>query len=63
MQAGTVWVVQGDGQGVSAHSVVAGRRFWTWSPGSRGPWGMSGAGNRVFLVNDGKLTAMPTIEK
>ncbi|WP_308431045.1 protein kinase domain-containing protein [Streptomyces nojiriensis] len=62
VQAGTVWVVQGDGQGVSAHSVVAGRRFWTWSPESRGPWGMSGAGNRIFLVNDGKLTAMPTLE-
>ncbi|MGW7436246.1 protein kinase domain-containing protein [Streptomyces sp. NPDC054849] len=62
VQGGTVWVVQGDGQGVSAHSVVAGRRFWTWSPASRGPWGMAGAGNRVFLVNDGKLTAMPTIE-
>ncbi|MFF4445999.1 PQQ-binding-like beta-propeller repeat protein [Streptomyces sp. NPDC001502] len=61
--AGTLWVVQGDGQGVSAHSIVSGRRYWTWSPASRGPWGMSGAGNRVFLVNDGKLTAMPTVEK
>ncbi|WP_327416922.1 serine/threonine-protein kinase [Streptomyces sp. NBC_01233] len=61
VQAGTVWVVQGDGQGVSAHSIVSGRRYWTWSPESRGPWGMSGAGNRIFLVNDGKLTAMPTI--
>ncbi|MFD3465670.1 serine/threonine-protein kinase [Streptomyces sp. NPDC058682] len=62
VEAGTLWVVQADGQGVSAHSTVSGRRYWTWSAGSRGPWGVSGAGNRVFLVNDGKLTAMPTIE-
>ncbi|PWK75086.1 serine/threonine protein kinase [Streptomyces sp. CG 926] len=62
VEARTLWVVQGDGRGVSAHGVVSGRRYWTWSAESRGPWGMSGAGNRVFLVNDGKLTAMPTIE-
>ncbi|WP_317852420.1 serine/threonine-protein kinase [Streptomyces venezuelae] len=61
-EAGTLWVVQGDGRGVSAHSVVSGRRYWTWSAESQGPWGVSGAGNRVFLVNDGKLTAMPTVE-
>ncbi|WKD32033.1 protein kinase domain-containing protein [Streptomyces xanthophaeus] len=63
VEAGALWVVQGDGQGVSAHNMVSGRRYWNWSPESRGPWGMSGAGNRVFLVNDGKLTAMPTVEK
>ncbi|MEY2231935.1 PQQ-binding-like beta-propeller repeat protein [Streptomyces sp. BF23-19] len=62
LEARTLWVVQGDGRGVSAHSSVSGRRYWTWSAESRGPWGMSGAGNRVFLVNDGKLTALPTIE-
>ncbi|MEU4730545.1 protein kinase [Streptomyces sp. NPDC023588] len=62
LQARTFWFAEPDGQGVSAHSTVAGKRYWTWSPGSRGPWGMSGAGNRVFLVNDGKLTAMPTID-
>ncbi|MEV7562944.1 PQQ-binding-like beta-propeller repeat protein [Streptomyces sp. NPDC089795] len=61
LEGRTVWIVQGDGQGVSAHSTIDGGRFWIWSPASRGPWGMSGAGNRVFLVNDGKLTAMPTI--
>ncbi|MFJ7591999.1 protein kinase [Streptomyces sp. NPDC097617] len=62
VQGRTVWIVQGDGQGVSAHSTIDGGRFWTWSAASRGPWGMSGAGNRVFLVNDGNLTAMPTID-
>ncbi|MFI1063588.1 protein kinase domain-containing protein [Streptomyces spororaveus] len=62
VEARTIWVVQGDGRGVAAHSVVSGRRYWTWSAASRGPWGMSSAGNRVFLVNDGKLTAMPTID-
>ncbi|MEV7443510.1 serine/threonine-protein kinase [Streptomyces sp. NPDC091204] len=57
----TVWFVEADGRGVSAHSTIDRGRFWTWSPDSRGPWGLSSAGNRVFLVNDGKLTAMPTI--
>ncbi|WP_405942322.1 protein kinase domain-containing protein [Streptomyces sp. NBC_00207] len=57
----TVWFVEADGRGVSAHSTIDRGRFWTWSPESRGPWGLSSAGYRVFLVNDGKLTAMPTI--
>ncbi|MFF3677088.1 protein kinase [Streptomyces sp. NPDC002120] len=57
----TVWFVEADGRGVSAHSTIDRGRFWTWSPDARGPWGLSSAGNRVFLVNDGKLTAMPTI--
>ncbi|MFB6613163.1 protein kinase [Streptomyces sp. NPDC056367] len=61
LQGGALWAVEADGQGVSAYSATDGKRLWTWSAKSSGPWGMSGAGNRVFLVNDGKLTAMPTI--
>lgn len=61
LQGSTLWAVEGGGKGVSALSVADGKRFWTWSAGSSGPWALSGAGNRVFLVNDGKLTAMPTI--
>ncbi|MFD7261406.1 PQQ-binding-like beta-propeller repeat protein [Streptomyces sp. NPDC059874] len=61
VQGGALWAVEADGQGVSAYSTADGERLWTWSAKSRGPWGMSGVGNRVFLVNDGKLTAMPTI--
>lgn len=51
----------GGGKGVAAHSTTDGTRFWSWSTNSRGPWAMSGAENRVFLVNDGKITAMPSV--
>ncbi|MFJ4777459.1 protein kinase [Streptomyces sp. NPDC088762] len=61
IQGQTLWAVEGEGRGVSAYSSTSGNRFWTWSADSSGPWAMSGVGNRVFLVNDGKLTAMPTV--
>ncbi|MBT2479341.1 protein kinase [Streptomyces sp. ISL-94] len=60
-QGQTLWAVEGEGRGVSAYSATDGKRLWTWAGGSSGPWAMSGAGNRVFLVNDGRLTAMPTV--
>ncbi|MER6517724.1 protein kinase [Streptomyces sp. NPDC001553] len=61
VQGRTVWVVLAEGKGVAAHSTTDGARFWTWSTDSHGPWAMSGAENRVFLVNDGKITAMPSV--
>ncbi|MFI8504898.1 protein kinase [Streptomyces sp. NPDC085524] len=61
LQGEALWAVEADGQGVSAYSRADGKRLWTWSATSRGPWGMSAVGNRVFLVNGGKLTAMPTV--
>ncbi|MCY0962690.1 protein kinase domain-containing protein [Streptomyces sp. H27-H5] len=61
IQGRTVWVVLAEGKGVAAHSTADGTRFWSWSTNSRGPWAMSGAENRVFLVNDGKITAMPSV--
>lgn len=61
LQGQTLWAVEGEGRGVSAYSASDGKRFWTWAGDSRGPWAMSGVGNRVFLVNDGELTAMPTV--
>ncbi|MFJ8013263.1 protein kinase [Streptomyces sp. NPDC096339] len=61
LQGEALWAVEADGRGVSAYARADGRRLWTWSGTSRGPWAVSAAGNRVFLVNDGKLTAMPTV--
>ncbi|MEU9800420.1 protein kinase [Streptomyces sp. NPDC051000] len=61
VQGRTVWVVLAQGKGVAAHSTTDGTRFWSWSTTSHGPWAMSGAENRVFLVNDGKITAMPSV--
>ncbi|MEV0415566.1 protein kinase [Streptomyces sp. NPDC050448] len=62
VQGRTVWAVEADGHGVTAFSAEHGAMYWTWAPESQGPWAVSGAGNRVFLVNDGKLTAMPTVD-
>ncbi|MFD9408739.1 protein kinase [Streptomyces sp. NPDC059989] len=61
LQGQTLWAVEGEGRGVSAYSSTDGKRLWTWAADSSGPWAMSGVGNRVFLVNDGNLTAMPTV--
>ncbi|WP_369777675.1 serine/threonine-protein kinase [Streptomyces sp. R33] len=62
VQARTVFAVEGEGQGVSAYSAFNGKRFWTWSPESRGVWAMAGAGNRLFTVNSWKLTALPVVD-
>ncbi|MFC9293528.1 protein kinase [Streptomyces sp. NPDC057011] len=61
LEGQTLWAVEGGGKGVSAYSSTDGKRFWTWAADSSGPWALSGVGNRVFLVNDGNLTAMPTV--
>ncbi|MFD9355441.1 PQQ-binding-like beta-propeller repeat protein [Streptomyces sp. NPDC060031] len=61
VQGRAIWVVEPGGQGVSAYSAAQGVRLWTWAPEARGAWALSGAWNRVFLVNGGKLTAMPTV--
>ncbi|MFF2577899.1 protein kinase domain-containing protein [Streptomyces goshikiensis] len=60
VEGGAVWAVEADGRGVGAYSLENGTRLWTWAPGAKGPWALSGAGNRVYLVNAGTLTAMPT---
>ncbi|MFB7978137.1 protein kinase domain-containing protein [Streptomyces vinaceus] len=62
VQARTVFAVEGEGQGVSAYSAFVGKRHWTWSPESRGVWAMAGAGNRLFTVNSGRLTALPAVD-
>ncbi|MFV0129687.1 PQQ-binding-like beta-propeller repeat protein [Streptomyces sp. HMX112] len=60
VQGNTLWAVEGGPHfGVSALSRSDDTLMWTYQPDNRGPWSMTGAGNRVFLVSRGELTAMP----
>jgi eukaryotic-like serine/threonine-protein kinase len=33
--------------------------MWTYEPESEGDWHMAAAGNRVFLLNEGSVVALP----
>ncbi|MFJ9829391.1 protein kinase [Streptomyces sp. NPDC101160] len=61
-QGDCIWVIEGDSgtAGVSGLSRSRKDRVWTYEPGNSGPWAMTAAGNRVFLVSRGKVVAMPT---
>ncbi|WP_367320468.1 protein kinase [Streptomyces sp. HUAS ZL42] len=59
-QGHSMWVVEGgDTKGVTALNKDTGDRAWTYKPERGGTWGMTAAGNRVFLLNDGEAVAMP----
>ncbi|MFF3318187.1 PQQ-binding-like beta-propeller repeat protein [Streptomyces sp. NPDC003035] len=61
VQGNCLWVVEGgyDDFGVSGFSKPSRKRVWTYERDDRGPWSMTGAGNRVFLISQGKVVAMP----
>lgn len=59
-QGNMVWAVLGDAgaEGVAAVDVRSGKKAWPVLRGGGG-WRVAAAGNRVFLLNDDELTAMP----
>ncbi|MBU3868382.1 PQQ-binding-like beta-propeller repeat protein [Streptomyces sp. 4503] len=60
-EGGTVWAavdMRGD-QGVVAVDVRSGSVAWPYAPGAEGGWRLAAAGNRVFALESGTLTAMP----
>ncbi|MFF8604362.1 PQQ-binding-like beta-propeller repeat protein [Streptomyces sp. NPDC015346] len=60
IQGNCIWVIEGLPEfGVSALSKPSDERVWTYEREDRGPWTMTGAGNRVFLISRGKVVAMP----
>ncbi|MFI8517273.1 protein kinase [Streptomyces sp. NPDC085481] len=62
IQGDCIWVAEADNgdSGVSGLSRPDRKRLWTYERDNTGPWAMTGAGNRVFLISKGKITAMPT---
>ncbi|MBZ4322203.1 serine/threonine-protein kinase [Streptomyces huiliensis] len=58
VQGGMVWVSDAQDKGMIALDKATGAPVWTWSNGY-GEWLTAGAGNRVFLLRDGQVTAMP----
>ncbi|MEU1806225.1 serine/threonine-protein kinase [Streptomyces sp. NPDC019937] len=57
----SVWVVA-DAGGTGGVQVVdsrEGKAAWPYTAGTGGSWRLTGAGNRVFLLHNEKLTAMP----
>ncbi|EPD93406.1 PQQ-binding-like beta-propeller repeat protein [Streptomyces albus] len=61
VQRNTAWVaLQRDGSdGVTALDTRKGAQAWTYVQGTAGPWRAEAAGNRVFLLQGGTLTALP----
>ncbi|MEU8877806.1 serine/threonine-protein kinase [Streptomyces javensis] len=60
-EGGSVWAAldeRGD-QGVVAVDVRSGSVAWPYAPGTEGGWRLAAAGNRVFALQSGTLTAMP----
>ncbi|MCQ8194585.1 protein kinase domain-containing protein [Streptomyces rugosispiralis] len=60
-EGGSVWAAldeRGD-QGVVAVDVRSGSAAWPYAPGAEGGWRLAAAGNRVFALQSGTLTAMP----
>ncbi|MEV6133471.1 serine/threonine-protein kinase [Streptomyces violaceusniger] len=60
-EGGSVWAavdMRGD-QGVVAVDVRSGSIAWPYAPGAEGGWRLAAAGNRVFALQSGTLTAMP----
>ncbi|WP_055556894.1 PQQ-binding-like beta-propeller repeat protein [Streptomyces sp. NBRC 110028] len=61
VQGNSVWTVIDDyGQrGITTVDARSGSVAWPYAQGGAGAWRLAGAGNRVFLLHDEKLTAMP----
>lgn len=61
VQGKTVWANAHnlDSGGIAALHKDTGNPAWTYARDGKGEWGMAASGNRVFLVHNGKLTAMP----
>ncbi|MBH1934065.1 serine/threonine-protein kinase [Streptomyces sp. AV19] len=57
VQGGSVWV--GHGKSVSALHKDTGDPAWTWTRDGIAEWKLAGAGNRIFLWHQNRLTAMP----
>lgn len=60
-EGNTLWVTLKEAAGVAALDTRTGREAWVHRPKGGGNLRMTGAGNRVFLLAEGKLTAMPVI--
>ncbi|MBL1120126.1 serine/threonine-protein kinase [Streptomyces sp. 110] len=60
-EGGSVWaaVDERGNQGVVAVDVRSGSVAWPYGPGTEGGWRLAAAGNRVFALQSGTLTAMP----
>ncbi|MER6145584.1 PQQ-binding-like beta-propeller repeat protein [Streptomyces sparsogenes] len=59
----SIWVqadITGRG-GIDVLHKDTGEPAWTYARDERGDWAMAASGNRVFLVNSGRLTAMPVL--
>ncbi|MGW7290809.1 protein kinase domain-containing protein [Streptomyces xiamenensis] len=63
VQHDSVWAVWDptDGAGVTAARLSDGMNAWSLARPGAGEWRMSGADNRVFLLHDGTLMAMPVL--
>jgi outer membrane protein assembly factor BamB len=61
VQGNSVWTVPDDyGQmGIKTVDSRSGSVAWPYAQGGAGAWRLTGSGNRVFLLHNGKLTAMP----
>ncbi|WJD96839.1 protein kinase domain-containing protein [Streptomyces antimycoticus] len=57
----SVWAGAGEAgsRGVAAVDTRDGRLAWPYTQGTEGRWALSAAGNRVFMLHNGTLTAMP----
>ncbi|WAP58664.1 serine/threonine-protein kinase [Streptomyces sp. S465] len=57
----SVWAGAGEAgaRGVAAMDTRGGRLAWPYTQGTEGRWALSAAGNRVFMLHNGTLTAMP----
>ncbi|MEU9796468.1 protein kinase [Streptomyces sparsogenes] len=61
VQGNSVWVNVGltGSKGIAVLHKDTGKPAWTYTDNGSGDWGMAASGNRVFLVHDSSLTAMP----
>lgn len=61
VQGTTIWanVSLTGSKGIAVLHKDTGKPAWTYAGEGSGDWAMAGSGNRVFLVNEGSLTAMP----
>ncbi|MFE2182742.1 serine/threonine-protein kinase [Streptomyces sp. NPDC059455] len=57
----SVWAGAGEAgsRGVAAVDIRGGSLAWPYTQGTEGRWALAAAGNRVFMLHNGTLTAMP----
>ncbi|GDY45932.1 hypothetical protein SANT12839_068140 [Streptomyces antimycoticus] len=60
----SVWAGAGEAgsRGVAAVDTRGGRLAWPYTQGTEGRWALSAAGNRVFMLHNRTLTAMPVFQ-